>query len=127
MDEVTGHDWYLLLLAAFAGKVSVLDDTTMSYRLHGANSSDQKPVSMMKYAGSSGKLDRVRAGMTWRRRQAAAVLAQLDGTIDEQGRALIEAFVSLPKRGALTRRWTLLANRILYPDLPRNLAMFAGA
>lgn len=121
--KVTGHDWWLILVARAFGEVGFLKEPTMSYRLHGSNSSDQKEVSLASYAKTSGKLERVRRGMELRRLQAEALLDQFASELPQSTRAGVEAFVGTERAGFLRRRTTLLRGRYVYADLPRNLAM----
>lgn len=123
VTKVTGHDWWLILVARAFGEVGFLDEPTMSYRLHGNNSSDQKEVSLASYAKTSGKLERVRRGMALRRLQADALLDQFGPDLPHSTKASVEAFAKTGRAGFIRRRATLLTGRYLYADLPRNLAM----
>ncbi len=126
-DQVTGHDWWLLLVAAAFGVAEPLRRPTFSYRLHGSNSSNQRPVNLGAYAKSSGKVERVRRGMVARREQAQALIDYYGSRLPETERRTIERFVATGSQGPLGRRLGLLRGRYLYPDLPRNLAMLLAS
>lgn len=127
ITAVTGHDWWMILVAQVFGRVRSIERPTMSYRLHGANSSAQKEVSLSSYARAPGKAAAVRLGMQLRRLQAQALLDQFGAQLPKESRECVQAFVRTGNQGYLSRRATLVRGRYLYPDLPRNLAMLAVA
>lgn len=122
-DEVTGHDWWLLLVAVAFGVAQPLRRATFSYRLHGANSSNQQQVNLGSYARSTGKVERVRRGMMLRRKQAQALITVFGNGLPADARRTIERFVATGEQGPVRRRLSLLRGRYFYADLPRNAAM----
>ena len=127
VDAVTGHDWWLLLLAKFAGTVGVIDRPTASYRLHGNNASNQRPVDALAYAAAPGRRNRVRRGLELRRRQAEAVLERCGDALPREQRDVLAGFASLDRMGPLEKRAFLLRKGALYPDWQRNVAMLLAA
>jgi glycosyltransferase involved in cell wall biosynthesis len=130
VDQVTGHDWWMILVANVFGNVRYLSEPTMSYRLHGNNASDQKPVSLAVYASKPGrlsvKMSGVRIGMDMRRLQAQAVLDRFGDQLPQKARASLMSFIDVPRQGYFRRRATLVGGRYLYSDIPRNIAMLAS-
>lgn len=125
VEDVTGHDWWALLLAVAAGQAVWSTKATVRYRLHGANASSQVETAVGAYARMGGKSARVRRGMMLRQRQAAAVAERLV----ERGRgedvAVVERFAGLGQASAVGRRLGLVRGGYLYPDWIRTLAMLA--
>lgn len=124
-DEVTGHDWWAFLLAAACGRIVFSRKSTLRYRLHGSNVSQQQVNSIRSYAGSGNMRNRVRRGMMLRWRQARAVSARLPETAPEQSKDTIARFLEIEDMSAAMRRYALLRHGFLYPDLNRSLAMLA--
>lgn len=127
IDEVTGHDWWLYLIAKACGRTDTIDRPVMSYRIHGANSSQQRRVNLADYARESGKVARVRRGIHLRQRQAAALLERCADLLDDGTNRRLAGFTTLRNRNFLSRRLFLLRNGFVYPDFPRNLAMMLAA
>lgn len=127
LDEVTGHDWWLYLVAKAVGRVNTIDRALMSYRIHGANSSQQRRVNLLDYAKEGGKVARVRRGIDLRQKQAAALVRQCGSLMDESTILELQGFADLRRRSFFSRRFFLLKNGFLYPDFPRNLAMIIAA
>lgn len=123
VDEVTGHDWWALLLASAVGHCTWSGKKTALYRLHGGNTSGQVASDVRVYARMGGKVAKVRRGMMLRRRQAAAVRARVAHIATPEVLAVLDGFDALMDRGFLLRRFLLVSGRYLYPDLTRNLGM----
>lgn len=126
VPEVTGHDWWCALVAKVSGRLEAMPEVTMSYRLHGANSSSQQAVSAVGYAAEPGKITRVRRGMDDRRRQARALADHFGTALLPNDRKVIDRFVATGGQGFARRRLTLALGGYVYPDHLRNLAMFAA-
>lgn len=127
VSQVTGHDWWMILVASVFGQVSPMDGPTMNYRLHGSNSSDQKEVKLTSYAKTPGKMAAVRRGMHMRRLQARALIDHFGDELPGDARVRAETFIRTEQENFLRRRVTLVRGGYLYSDLPRNLAMLALA
>ncbi|MGB3166558.1 MAG: glycosyltransferase [Alteraurantiacibacter sp.] len=127
LDDITGHDWWLLLVAAFCGRAEAIDTVTASYRIHGDNASNQRPVDIASYAASPDRRERVRRGIELRRRQAEALLAHCGNAMPNDKRTMLERFAAIDRAGWLEKRRLLLGERMLYPDWQRNLAMLLAA
>lgn len=127
LDAVTGHDWWMLLVAAAFGRVETIDQPTMSYRVHGNNISAPKKADLGQYLVASGKVAKVRRGMDLRRAQAKALVDRFGDSLPGEIRQSVERFVATGDQGFLARRLTLLSGGYLYRDLPRNVAMLLAA
>ena len=126
-NNVTGHDWWALLVAIVFGEVRYIPKTTMLYRLHGNNQSAPKKVGFLNYLQSKHGVGFVRHGMERRREQARALMERFGDSLDPQSRAVIAGFVATGGQGFIQRRVSLLRGNYLYSDLPRNLALMVGA
>lgn len=124
-EEVTGHDWWALLLAAAAGHCTWSTARTVAYRLHGGNASGQVASDARVYAKMGGKAAKVRRGVMLRRRQADAVRARVADVAGPESLAVLEGFGRAVDRGAVARRLGLIRGGYLYPDLTRTLGMLA--
>ncbi|WP_167693174.1 glycosyltransferase [Sphingomonas azotifigens] len=127
LDAVTGHDWWMLLVAAVFGHVEPIEQPTMSYRVHGNNSSGPKKVDLGQYLRAEGKFAKVRRGMDLRRAQAKALVDVFGDRLPAKSRRAIERFVATGDQGFIARRIAILAGGYLYRDMPRNVAMLVGA
>lgn len=126
VEEVTGHDWWALLLASATGRAIWSSARTVKYRLHGGNASGQVETAVSGYARTGGKRAKVQRGMTLRRQQGAAVAARLaEKGLADDAVGTINRFVALGDASALGQRWGLVRGGYLYPDWTRTLAMLA--
>lgn len=127
IDAVTGHDWWMLLVAAVFGRIEIIDQPTMSYRIHSNNASAPKKADLGQYLLAKGKVDKVRRGLNLRRAQAKALVDTFGDDLPGDTRQIVERFVATGDQGFLARRITLLSGGYLYQDMPRNVAMLLGA
>ncbi|MCW6509563.1 glycosyltransferase [Lichenifustis flavocetrariae] len=125
--EVTGHDWWALLIASALGKVVYSAERTLLYRLHQANVSTPKRVSLTEYARAENRFEKVRRGMLRRSEQAQALLDAFGPAMTADKRRIVEGFVGLRREGFLRRRYNLLRGQYLYPDMARNLAVLIAS
>lgn len=123
-DQVTGHDWWALLLAVSAGRAVYSSNATLLYRQHGGNASGQMQTSLSSYAGRTGKTAKVRRGMHLRSKQALAVANRLqDRGLAPDSIQILQRFSTIGTLGWIARRKELVTGRYLYPDALRNTAM----
>jgi glycosyltransferase involved in cell wall biosynthesis len=123
---VTGHDWWLQLVAAAFGHVVYSPERTLLYRLHGANASAQMRVNFLDYLGGQNRIAKVRRGMLRRREQAQALSDHFGDQLPREASKAVAQFVATGRQGFLKRRLTILEGGFLYADMPRNLAMLIG-
>jgi len=127
LDDVTGHDWWMLLVATAFGEARALERATLSYRQHGSNVSMPKRSSLADYAKSENKFGRVRRGLYMRVKQARALITMYGTSLPPESRTIVERFVDIERQNFIQKRITLLWGRYLYPDAARNVAMLIAA
>lgn len=124
LDKVTGHDWWLLLVAHCLGYVKHMDLTLMDYRIHGSNASTPMKISLLNAIRRSRDIQKIRRGLDWRRKQAEALIEHLASRLNARDRSTLEAFARIDRRNWVARRWALASNDLLYLDPWRNVASF---
>jgi glycosyltransferase involved in cell wall biosynthesis len=116
------HDYWLALLATAAGRVVTVDEPLVAYRQHPRNAIGARPY------GWRSLLERLAHLRNWDmgalRKQAAAVAERCGARLPAKSRVLIGAFVGLPGKNWLGRRWCLLRHGIFMPGFMRNFALF---
>lgn len=127
VGRVTGHDWWAALVAGALGEIAHLPDgPTISYRVHGQNSSQPKHVTLRGLGRLvnrvSGPAHEVRRRMEIRRRQAEPLLEQFPQMPAAQ-RETVARFLGIGGRSFVMRRLLLLRYGYTYPDLLRNAAV----
>tara|TARA_Y100000296_G_scaffold86642_2_gene127129 strand:+ start:1249 stop:2181 length:933 start_codon:yes stop_codon:yes gene_type:complete len=123
-EGVTGHDWYAHILALVFGRVSVLREPLIKYRVHGSNSSNPSEVSIANYANRGGKAAFVRRGVRLRIQQAECIATQYGEQMSADNLKVFQTFLSIRHSGFLSKRYILVRNRFLYSDFLRNVATF---
>jgi rhamnosyltransferase len=129
--STVGQDWWLSLVAATVGVLVVLDQVTILYRLHGANSSGT-PVStdvgqgaIAAVTGLSAMRRRVREELNPVSVRAAEFLALHGQHLHPEELAAIKALTELPKRHALSARASIARHGLWHSSLSRNVRLFA--
>jgi hypothetical protein len=116
------HDYWLALVAGAAGHLGIVEEPLVAYRQHARNAIGARPYRLKslveRLAGGFAQWD-----MRALRRQAAALCERCHASIAPGDRALIEDFVSLPRKSWIGRRRILLRHGILMPGVARNLAL----
>lgn len=117
------HDYWLALVACATGHVGAVEEPLVLYRQHERNTIGARPYNWRTF------VERIAGGLAhWDlsalRRQAAALSARCSSLLTAENRALIDAFVDLPKRTWVGQRWFLLRHGIVMPGLTRNLVLF---
>lgn len=127
VGRVTGHDWWAILVAGCLGHIDFLNTPTISYRVHGRNSSQPKEVTVRGLGKLAGKVSEmryeVRRRVTIRQRQAEPLLEQFGQQLGLSNHKIIARFLSVPKRSFLGRRIVLFGSGYTYPDRLRNTAL----
>ncbi len=94
--EMIGHDWWVALIALYAGKLDFIADSTLHYRQHSANVSGQKGAHwtiLLK------KLPAYCATLRANQRQAGALLDFLGAGLSADKSAILSAFSTLADQG----------------------------
>lgn len=124
VDKVTGHDWWALLVAACFGRVDFLPERTVSYRLHGSNSSKPLRVSLRGMFGMAHWRHEMTRRMTIRQVQAQSLLDAFGARLPEDVRAELSRFVAMGQQSFLIRRMTMMRYGYTFPDWRRNAGLF---
>ena len=107
-DAATIHDWWLALVAACLGRLEFIDEQTVLYRQHGANSIGA--VDGLSLRSSWARLQRARPAIAARYAQAAALSATVGDRLFPRERKDIDLFAGLGASGLWRRACvTLLA------------------
>lgn len=92
-EQTVMHDWWLALVAARFGQMVYLDESTLDYRQHGANSVGAKDVRSLSYLLH--KVTHLRdfdRSMQQKKRQALLFLDAYGDALRDDERALLSAF-----------------------------------
>lgn len=121
---VVMHDWFLALLASACGKIGFLDEATIDYRQHGANTVGAKDTRSVRYLLSRLSrriiLDSIFSGS----RQAQLLLDAYGSHIPVENRAVLTAYASLRRCGFFRRRYLYLKYSFYKIGLMRCAALF---
>lgn len=127
VGQVTGHDWWAILVAASLGVVDFLPEPTIDYRVHPGNSSKPMQVSLRLIGRVGMKLSlahhEVHRRMAIRQKQAAPLLEQFGRDMPPERRAIIQRFVGMSDQSPIGRKITMLWHGYTYPDYIRNSAL----
>ena len=127
VDQVTGHDWWAILVAASLGTVDFMAEATIDYRVHPGNSSKPMQVSLRLIGRVGMKLSlarhEVHRRMLIRQKQAAPLLEQFGATLPADRRAIIRRFLDMSGQSPIARKLTMLRHGYTYPDYIRNSAL----
>jgi glycosyltransferase involved in cell wall biosynthesis len=127
VGQVTGHDWWALLVAASLGTVDFMPEPTIDYRVHPGNSSKPMQVSLRLIGRVGMKLSlahhEVHRRMVIRQKQAEPLLAQFDAELPPERRAIIKRFLRMSGQSPIGRKLTMLWHGYTYPDYIRNSAL----
>ena len=124
-NEAGHHDWWIALAAAAFGDIVSLKDARILWRRHGLNASRVSSVrnislSAMVNVGaarSDSKLCLRRAAYAWCRSSTGT------GTSSTNDLAVAKAFLQLPSRTLLAKRFDILRYGLLFGSKRRNLGM----
>ncbi|MEM9231037.1 MAG: glycosyltransferase family 2 protein [Pseudomonadota bacterium] len=125
------HDWWLALLARYAGQIGDVPEPLVMYRRHGKNVTGQGPSSVVAAFGRllSGRdtlWRRMRSYVGQTQLQSAALADRLAALGQDQDIECAVAFAGLSRRNFLARRIFLSKNRMWTPSLLRNVGFLAA-
>jgi len=127
VGQVTGHDWWALLVAASLGSVDFMPEATIDYRVHPGNSSKPMQVSLRLIGRVGMKLSlarhEVHRRMVIRQKQAEPLLEQFSANLAPERRAIIRRFLDMSGQSPISRKLTMLRHGYTYPDYIRNSAL----
>lgn len=126
------HDWWLALVATSFGQIRCLRDPGLiRYRIHGGNTcgTAERALSWshirrrLTQKGGPG----LQAPLRPYYRQAQAFLERFQGELSLQQTELVQAFIALPHKSWLIRRWTILRYGFWKQRWIRNVAWLLRA
>ncbi len=106
--EMIGHDWWVALIALYAGKIDYLTDRTLRYRQHSGNVSGKKGAN---WAILLKKLPAYCLTLQANQRQAALLLERLSPDLKKEKKRIVAAFSTLSKQYFWVRWFRLLRFR----------------
>lgn len=124
------HDWWLALVAAYAGEIRALPEALIDYRQHGGNTlgaKDWSPAAVLRRfrADPGAAIERTRRVLSGTRAQARA-LADLHGAqMPPEDRRLVEAYAALGTQGPLARKTFLHRHGLAPRSLLRTAVLVA--
>lgn len=121
-EEAFMHDWWMALVAASFGKIGVIDEPTLYYRQHGNNA-----LGAQKFGSLRNLRNRFQKLMNQEVRkfqQAATFYHRYHDLFDPFCRVLIEAFLTLPRKTWMQKRYTIYKHGFFKQGLLRNIADF---
>lgn len=121
-DRIIMHDWWLLLVAAAAGRFAYLPEALVDYRQHGANTlgaSGWSSAHILRKICRGPRMSMKNIKKT--QIQSGELLARLGGVLSEEDMAVVSAWAFLAERTFLARRLTCLRHGFAKPGLLRNL------
>ena len=122
--DVMMHDWFLAVLASACGTVGFLNEATIDYRQHGANTVGAKNSRSLAYLKSRLSQRLIRDSVFSGAAQAALILRHYSRHIPEENRKILAAYASLPRKNWFSRRYTYLKYGFYKHGFARCVALF---
>ena len=120
------HDWWISMVASCFGKITYLEESTISYRQHSSNDTGskkfglnlilKKAINFLFYDGLYKHLDR-------NIKQAKSFLNQYESLLDTDTKNMLKDFVSIKEKSFLEKRKILLKHDILNQGIIRNMGL----
>jgi glycosyltransferase involved in cell wall biosynthesis len=122
------HDWWFALVASAFGRISSLPEPTIRYRQHGANDTGAKKWGILKafqslfdFKNRDYVLKKDKEISKRIRNQALAFLTRYNGDLSDWQKCAISAFIDLPNRSYLERKYLIIKYGLYYQGFIRNL------
>ena len=122
--DVMMHDWFLAVLASACGKTGFLNEATIDYRQHGANTVGAKNSRSLAYFKSRLSQRLIRDSVFSGAAQAEMVLSNYSAHILAENRKILAAYASLPRKNWFSRRYTYLKYGFYKHGFVRCIALF---
>jgi glycosyltransferase involved in cell wall biosynthesis len=106
-ELIPGHDWWVALIALYAGEIDYLDQSTLKYRQHAKNASGEKGTQLSTVQG---KLLGYCAKVLLRQQQAACLLERLSPLLRVQEKKILCDYAGLSQQGFWRRLSHILRN-----------------
>lgn len=126
------HDWWLALVATSFGRIRCLwDPELIRYRIHGSNTcgTAERALSWSHIRRRLTQKDGLSLHTLLRPyyRQARAFLERFQGELNPRQTEMLQAFIHLPCRNWLARRWSILRYGFWKQEWIRNVAWLLRA
>lgn len=122
------HDWWLALTAAAFGKIGLVQEATLSYRQHGANTVGAKkygPLSYLLYGLKKWRQPDARHLFYKKNFQQAGLFFQrFKEQLKEKDRLLLAAYLQIPHLSFIESRYLMLKHHFLKNGWLRNIVYF---
>ena len=124
-NEACMHDWWLMQVAALAGRIAYIDEPLICYRQHGGNaigapSSSALGLLMRARSAARGYSCRLSAAQG----QAGELLRRYEAVMDPQQRLTTRTFAELSRHASLPRRWHAWRSGLRKTGPLRNLIFY---
>jgi len=125
-DAMLMHDNWIAILAAACGVTGFLNEATIDYRQHGANSVGAKNVYSPAYLLHRLTSQKMRRSLNSAARQAASILDSYSDVLQPEQKELLLAFASTENASILKRNRVYLKYRLLKSGVIRVAAQLLG-
>lgn len=125
--EAPIHDWWIALVAGAMGRIAFVDEPTVLYRQHGANTFGAQSLGikslLRRMAATPVAAVRSSRDLALRSQaQAARLLANYGEGMDGRTREIVASYATLSERGFFSRRVQILKHRFFPRGPLRTLA-----
>jgi glycosyltransferase involved in cell wall biosynthesis len=120
------HDWWISMVASTFGKISYLNESTISYRQHSSNDTGSKKFGLsliLKKAINFLFYDELYKHLDRNIKQAKSFLNQYESLLDTDTKNMLKDFVSIKEKSFLEKRKILLKHDILKQGMIRNMGL----
>ena len=119
-------DWWLALVAATFGRIKSIPIQTILWRRHGSNASEFSSLKVaIKVSLASPKAMRQKLLLILadNRILAERFLERYKDRLDKNQLDALQAFIELPTKGPLIRRWNIIKHRLFFTSHVRNIGL----
>jgi ABC-type phosphate transport system auxiliary subunit len=120
------HDWWISMVASSFGKITYLEESTISYRQHSSNDTGSKKFGLtliLKKAVNFLFYDELYKHLDRNINQANSFLNQYESLLDTDMKNILKDFVSIKEKSFLEKRKILLKHDILKQGMIRNMGL----
>ncbi len=121
-EEAIMHDWWLVLVSLFFGRLEYVSEPTLLYRQHDNNDTGAKKYSIY-HALSLCSCGNIRASLFKYLRQAIAFEKKYGFMIDGD-KKIVDNFIQMFSCDPFTKRYIMLKNKYFKSSFLKNMGMF---
>jgi glycosyltransferase involved in cell wall biosynthesis len=129
-EDLDHHDWWIALVAAAFGRIVSLPERPILWRRHGSNESEiscARDLWRSALGGPEAARARLRRVLDGARERVSVFVARHGSELPPEHLAAARAFLALPTRGPLARRYDILRHGFLFGSAIRNAGLLALA